>query len=125
MTISTFQIIGLALRLVSKRDQIANIWGQIAPLVREITSDPAVKSLMQQVAPPQPQQQADSGFSVQWLQESLNTLGQGPLDVTGDYDEETKARVRDYQSAHPPLAVDGWAGINTQASIHDELAKHK
>ena len=63
-------------------------------------------------------------FSVEWLQESLNELGTSPvLAVDGDYGEQTKAAVAEYQEEHPPLVVDGWAGVATQASIYEELAK--
>src|SRR4029077_16570667 len=72
-----------------------------------------------------PKQEPES-FSVTWLQESLNKLGAKPqLVVDGDYGELTKQAVRQYQQDHDGLVVDGWAGVNTQASIYEELAKHK
>ena len=65
-------------------------------------------------------------MSVDWLQESLNKLGTSPvLAVDGDYGEQTKAAVAEYQEEHPPLVIDGWAGVATQASIYEELAKTK
>jgi murein L,D-transpeptidase YcbB/YkuD len=116
------QIIGLALRVVANRDKIASVWDQIVPLVQNIRgNDPIFDDLFHRLAPhpsdPQPP------YSVEWLQQSLNTLGAN-LKVDGDYGDATKAAVRAFQQAHG-LTVDGWAGVNTQAAILEALDQHK
>jgi peptidoglycan hydrolase-like protein with peptidoglycan-binding domain len=58
--------------------------------------------------------------SVEWLQESLNTLNHAGLVVDGDYGPATKKAIADYQSEHD-LKVDGWAGPDTVSSIVGEL----
>lgn len=58
-----------------------------------------------------------------WVQKSLNTLKIAVLDVDGIVGPATKAAVRLFQTAHPPLDVDGWAGTQTCAVISAELAK--
>jgi hypothetical protein len=117
-------IIGIGLKLVANREKIAQAWGQIAPAIEAVRKNyPAIKDLIEDIVPgamtPEPQ-----SYSVDWLQESLNTLGATPqLEVDGEYGEATKKAVRDYQDDHPPLVIDGWAGVATQASIYEELAK--
>jgi peptidoglycan hydrolase-like protein with peptidoglycan-binding domain len=121
MTIPIGQIIGLALRIVSNRDKIAGLWDQITALVQEVRgNDPQLGNLFDQLI--HPAKPAPQTMDVKWLQESLNTLGYGPLTVDGDYGEATKAAVRKFQQAHS-LEVDGWAGVSTQAAILEELSK--
>ena len=118
-------IIGIGLKLVANREKIAQAWGQIAPAIEAVRKNyPAIKDLIEDImpgamTPDEPQQ----SYSVEWLQESLNTLNNAGLTVDGDYGEQTKAAVAEYQEEHPPLVVDGWAGVATQASIYEELAK--
>jgi peptidoglycan hydrolase-like protein with peptidoglycan-binding domain len=59
-------------------------------------------------------------YSVKWLQGSLNKLMNAGLTVDGDYGEATREAVKKYQEAHG-LEADGWAGVQTQASIVDAL----
>lgn len=62
--------------------------------------------------------------TVRWIQETLNNLGASPvLVVDGSYGPLTKAEVTEFQQAHPPLDVDGWAGRQTQAALQDALSK--
>ena len=120
-------IIGIGLKIVSNREKIAAMWDEIVPIIRKVTElFPQVRSLIEQIVPGVTAQQLSVApeMSVEWLQESLNKLGADPvLVVDGDYGELTKAAVSKYQEAHPPLEADGWAGVATQASIYDELAK--
>lgn len=51
-----------------------------------------------------------TGDDVAELQTLLNKLGAG-LDVDGDDGPATVAAVKAFQASHPPLTVDGWAGV--------------
>jgi len=131
MAIGAGAIIGLALRIVGKREEIKAVWDKIVPLIQEIRGrDPILGDLFDKIGAPEQEQVAVAGhaeassYSVTWLQESLNTLGYGPVTVDGDYGNATKEAVRKFQAANPPLVVDGWAGVSTQAAIADALAKH-
>ena len=129
MPIGVGQIVGIALRIVSKRDKIAELWGQIVPLVEDIRGgNPGkISKLLDELIPEgelEEGKQQPQEYTVEWLQESLNALGANPeLTVDGTYGEATMDAVMDYQTAHPPLVPDGWAGVQTQASIVEELAK--
>ena len=123
MAIGMGSIIGLGLKLVANREKIAAAWGEIAPMISRLRElYPQFKDLIDDVVPEQPKPEPES-FSVEWLQESLNKLGYGPIEVDGDYGSATKNAVIEFQEANPPLAQDGWAGVATQAEIHEALAK--
>jgi hypothetical protein len=117
-------IIGIGLKLVANREKIAQAWGQIAPAIEAVRKNyPAIKDLIEDIMPGAMTPEPPQSYSVEWLQESLNELGATPrLEVDGEYGEQTKAAVIEYQQAHS-LEPDGWAGVATQASIYDELAK--
>lgn len=121
-------IIGIGLRVVANRNKIAAAWDDLVPIIKGVrTQYPKIVELLDEIAPgittPDPERPDQAGFSVEWLQESLNTLGADPeLEVDGDYGELTRDAVLEYQQAHS-LVPDGWAGVDTQASIYQELAK--
>jgi Putative peptidoglycan binding domain len=124
-------IIGLGLKIVANREKIAAVWGELVPIIKGAREQfPKLKDLIDDIAPgivdgTEPDTDREP-MSVEWLQESLNTLGADPeLEVDSDYGELTKAAVAEYQENHPPLVIDGWAGVATQASIYEELAKLK
>lgn len=49
------------------------------------------------------------------IQNQMNKLGVMPvLVVDGVYGNATKASVKAFQTANPPLVADGWAGAETQ-----------
>jgi peptidoglycan hydrolase-like protein with peptidoglycan-binding domain len=58
--------------------------------------------------------------SVEWLQESLNTLNDAELEIDGDYGPATKQAVADYQKLKD-IKIDGWCGPETLALIVEEL----
>lgn len=58
-----------------------------------------------------------SGYDVQQLQTALNKEIGCALVVDGIFGTKTKAAVKDYQRAHPPLAVDGLAGPKTLTAL--------
>ncbi len=73
------------------------------------------------VAPPA--KDAPNIMSVEDIQSALNQLGANPqLDVTGDYDQATKAAVAAFQQSHN-CAVDGWVGSQTISAIKASLAQ--
>jgi murein L,D-transpeptidase YcbB/YkuD len=100
-------IIALAMRLMQNRSRIA----EISDLLDRVNAD----------EPVQPESEYPVG-SVEWLQESLNLLNDGNLEIDGDYGKLTRVAVEDYQSSHG-LKVDGWAGPETISSIVNELEK--
>lgn len=116
-------IIGIGLRIVANRDRIAAVWDELVPVIQTVRRNyPKITDLLDEIVPevtkPEPEK-----LSVEWLQESLNTLGADPeLEVDGEYGDATKEAVTEYQQAHS-LEPDGWAGVDTQASIYKELAK--
>jgi peptidoglycan hydrolase-like protein with peptidoglycan-binding domain len=100
-------IVLLAMRLLRARDRFS----EVNDLVDRISSDE-----------PQPPPSAHPVGSVEWLQDSLNTLDKAGLEIDGDYGALTRDAVEDYQQAHG-LKVDGWAGAETLNSIISELEK--
>ena len=58
-------------------------------------------------------------------QELLKELGSPDLLVDGEYGDATRATVKRFQATHPPLKVDGWAGVQTCATVAIELEKLK
>jgi hypothetical protein len=126
MAIGMGSIIGIGLKVVANRDKIAAAWQTIVPIVQEVRRNyPKIIDLLDEIAPGLTTPKAEpEGFSVEWLQESLNTLMDAKLIVDGEYGTATKEAVTMYQQAHS-LVPDGWAGVATQASIYEELAKHK
>lgn len=59
-----------------------------------------------------------------WVQNTLNQFNKNTaLDVDGSYGALTKAAVAAYQTAHPPLKVDGWCGPKTSGSLAVAVAK--
>lgn len=58
-----------------------------------------------------------------WIQRGINKLLPATLIVDGNYGPLTKAAVKQFQAAHPPLVVDGFAGDATCGVIATELAK--
>jgi murein L,D-transpeptidase YcbB/YkuD len=101
-------IIMLAMRLLRNRDRL-----------------PDFSDLLDRLTPDKPEEKKpESAYpvgSVEWLQESLNTLNHAGLVVDGDYGELTREAVKDYQQVHG-LKVDGWAGPETISSVVAELA---
>lgn len=117
-------IIGIGLKIVANREEIAKVWDELVPAIQTVRRNyPKITDLIDEIAPGITTPKAEpEGFSVEWLQESLNTLTDAGLEVDGDYGQLTKDAVTKYQQAHS-LEPDGWAGVATQASIYQELAK--
>lgn len=108
-------IISLAMVLLRNRDAIAKIVG-VLPELQKIFSE-----LTPGREPPPPPTDYEVG-SMEWLQESLNTLIDADLDVDGEYGPATNKAVCEYQTKNN-LKVDGWAGPETISLIVEQLAK--
>lgn len=65
------------------------------------------------------------GEFVEQLQKDLNTLGYGPLRVTGNFGVETEDEVKRFQKDAKLDKIDGWAGPQTVGAISKELEKRK
>lgn len=65
------------------------------------------------------------GDFVKELQKNLNTLGYGPVEANGIFDDATDKIVRSFQKDAKLDRVDGWAGPATVAAISKELEKRK
>ena len=123
--------VSFAFKMLANRDKIAQLWEQLKPIIKESQSRlPQVNQLLQEIDPSLAeqvqegretiQQQPDTSFTVEWMQESLNKLSGAELAVDGDYGEQTRAAVRAFQEEHD-LDPDGWAGIQTCVKIYQEL----
>jgi peptidoglycan hydrolase-like protein with peptidoglycan-binding domain len=74
----------------------------------------AIQASLAQKAPP-------DIMTVEDIQSALNHLGANPqLNVTGDYDQATKAAVTAFQQSHN-CDVDGWVGSQTTDAIKAAL----
>jgi hypothetical protein len=93
------------------------------PMVMEL-SQKAFPEVMREIS-----KETTAGYSLTWLQESLNKLGYTPkLDVDGIKGEKTDKAVEWFQKTFGKpyeLEVDGWAGTLTCAAIFSELQKRK
>ena len=118
-----FNIIGLAMTLLKHRDSIAKIVAVLPDLSRIFNELRPEQSPVGALQPPPPV--SSSGHpvgSMEWLQDSLNTLGaEPPLDVDGEYGPATNEAVCEYQKTNG-LEVDGWAGPETVSTIVEQLA---
>lgn len=118
-------VIGIGLKLVANREKIVQAWGQIAPIIKQVREAyPQIRDLIDDIAPGVTEPDTSESYSVEWLQKSLNTLDNADLEIDGEYGDATKQAVSEFQSDHPPLVVDGWAGVSTQAAIVEELARN-
>lgn len=60
-------------------------------------------------------------ISVQWIQESLNTLDNAGLDIDSNYGLHTHQAVMIYQQRKKGLVVDGWVGPDTFSRMMTDL----
>lgn len=105
-----------------------SLWQQVkAPvtelidIVRDVGDD---IGLLEQAKPslsPSPVPVPLRRYTTEWIQENLNKLIGSSLKVDGDYGPATRQAVKEFQQAHPPLVVDGLAGVQTVAVMQQEL----
>ena len=111
-------IVGLVLSLLSKKDQVLEIVNDALALYNKLRGViPGLGKAAPSTAGPSNSQ---TEFTIQWLQESLNTLVQAGLKVDGSYGKGTQDAVKKFQQANG-LTPDGWAGVETQAAIASAL----
>lgn len=100
---------------------LAPVWAALRPSLPEVMS--LIRGLTQDISPLMgPGVTELATFDLFWLQRSLHRLG-SKIAVDGKNGPATEAAVRDFQTRHPPLQADGWAGPQTIAKIIDELSK--
>jgi peptidoglycan hydrolase-like protein with peptidoglycan-binding domain len=120
-------IISIGFRVISNKNEIMQVWNEIAPLIQQATKTYAsVKNLVDRIAPGvldqvastvEPLTKGDDGsFSAYWLEESLNKILNTNLVVDGDIGEESRKAIRIFQEQEG-LPVDGWAGAGTTARV--------
>jgi hypothetical protein len=128
-------MIGLALRLVQHYREIE----RLAPQVVKVATD--VQRLMPQIqlvlgqavelgakiAPElMPATTAPApDYDARWLQASLNDVLGINLVVDGIVGPRTRQAIEQFQKQHPPLVVDGWAGVQTMARLAEEVEKRE
>ena len=65
-------------------------------------------------------------FDTHWVQETLTMPMPGnstDLVADGEHGPLTQTAIKKFQTAHPPLKVDGWAGLQTLAVMEMERKK--
>lgn len=70
------------------------------------------------IVPPAPVPLVFALGSIGWVQKRLNDVQDAGLIMDGSFGRKTKAAVREYQAAHPPLEVDGIPGPATVAVLN-------
>ncbi len=103
--------------LIKNKDTIVKLWEAIQPLL------PLLKGMIDEIKPQieQPPPEEPLIFDVQWVQETLNLLGE-KLEVDGEMGPDTEAAVRRFQAKHK-LDVDGDPGAVTRAWLFAERQK--
>lgn len=105
-------IAGIAFRALERKDRIEAVVARLLPYIDMVKADkdlwPEIQALVFEIvpgaAPP-------GGYSVEWVQRSLNKLGEH-LTVDGRKGKSTDAAIERFQAAHG-IKVDGMAGIKT------------
>jgi peptidoglycan hydrolase-like protein with peptidoglycan-binding domain len=109
-------IISLAMAMFRNRESIAKIVA-VLPELQKLFAE-----LNPQEQPQEQQPHTDYAVgSMEWLQESLNTLADAELEVDGEYGPATNKAVSEFQKENG-LKVDGWAGPETINLIVKQLA---
>ncbi len=127
---NVFDLAAISFRALQHRDEIAALWARLQPYVTMIERDypelmPQAQRLIAEIFPEfqagVAKEAGLGGFTVHWLQESLNRMGEH-LTVDGKYGDATQDAVKRFQLAHD-LTIDGWAGLETCSRLFTELAK--
>ncbi len=121
----TLDIVGSGLRAVADRAELEALWNRLRPVIAVIEADPklagdiiaAAKKIFPSAgAPP-------GGYSVKWIQASLNAVAGEHLDVDGSYGMAVHAAVMRYQLSRNIVPDDGWAGPMTCAVLFAEVTR--
>ncbi len=121
-----FQYAPMAFRAMRHLDEIQALKAKAMPHIEALLAlVPEARLLYAAIVPEAQRTTANdlglAKFSVSWLQESLNSLGE-KIKVDADYGESTRAAVKRFQLAHN-LEPDGWAGFETILAIGAALKK--
>ena len=123
MAIPLGSIVSIAMALISNRDKIVEIiqeatslWAKVRAIIEKSAPD-----LIPGTAPLPIDVQPDAGgFSMEWVQESLNKLQDAGLEVDGDYGPATAQAIKEFQTEYG-ITPDGWAGPVTTAKLLELL----
>jgi murein L,D-transpeptidase YcbB/YkuD len=120
-------VVGIVFKLLANQgailqvvNRIVAIWPEIRKLIDAIA--PGMIGTPSGSSPAAAGGGSADGFSIEWLQESLNKLEAAGLEVDGEYGPATMEAVRKFQAKHG-LTADGWAGVQTSAAIYQLLAR--
>jgi len=118
-------VVGASLRVVEDRAEIEALWARAQPIISVIEADPKIVpdaiALFKKLfpAPGAP----SGGYSVRWIQQSLNAVNGEHLDVDGNYGMAVHAAVQRYQLSRKITPDDGWAGPVTCSVLFAEVTK--
>lgn len=118
-------IVGASFRLVGDRAEIDALWERIQPIISVVEADPKIvpdaialfKKLFPTAGTP------SGGYSVTWIQQSLNAIAGEHLAVDGNYGQAVHAAVMRYQLSRKITPDDGWAGPVTCSVLFAEVTK--
>jgi hypothetical protein len=125
LTEEALDAVGLGLRIVEDRAPLAALWARAQPAIAVLEADPtlfadivaAFKKLFPSAgAPP-------GGYSVKWIQQSLNAVAGEHLAVDGNYGQAVHAAVMRFQLSRKITPDDGWAGPVTCAVLFAEVTR--
>lgn len=122
---SRLDIVGAGFRILADRAEIEALWERVQPIVSVVEADPKIvpdaialfrKLFPTAGAPP-------GGYSVTWIQQSLNAVNNEHLEVDGNYGQAVHAAVMRYQLSRKITPDDGWAGPVTCSVLFAEVTK--
>lgn len=99
---------------------------EMIDIVRSLAGDIGVLTQAPQAQAPAAVPSALRKYDTRWIQATLNKLINTQLRVDGDLggpDSATRNAVRTFQTAHPPMLVDGNPGVQTVSVMALELGK--
>ena len=123
---SISNIVGIGLRLLSNRKEIAAVAGKAADVwseARDVVEKVAPDLLRDMGMTARLEAPKPHAFDVEWVQQALNHLlhPQGvKLKVDGVMGEQTRKAIMAYQ-AKRGLKVDGWMGVLTLAALEQDI----
>jgi peptidoglycan hydrolase-like protein with peptidoglycan-binding domain len=122
---NALDVVGASLRVVADRAELEALWRRLLPVIAVVEADPklaadiiaAAKKIFPAAgAPP-------GGYSVTWIQQSLNAVAGEHLEVDGLYGTAVHAAVQRYQRSRNITPDDGWAGPVTCSVLFAEVTK--
>lgn len=123
---SISSIVGIGLRLLSNRNEIARVArkaGEVFGEARDVISKVAPGLLVDMgIRETTPTALEPHAFDVKWVQEALNHLMHPDvkLKVDGVMGERTREAIHKYQTKRK-LTADGWLGPLTLAALEEDI----